>query len=264
MLALLQRAAEALTAAELQIGELHAEVDRLNAYVRDQWDSTSPERAVAGSGSTTGGGGQTGGSAGVAQALEVMARAEQVAFERLAHAEDEERQAHYRATAAEQRVHAAQQRVAAAAQQARELTARADREATAAREKAGAQAGQLLQDAERGACAALEAAREQYEQILTRAHRRAEHAAQTAMQEFLDCPAEQAGMREQLQARATYLRGMTQVSGTTLRAALESTRREFDQLVGARDREPGLPTLVISSTGDVTGVQSRPAAFSAR
>ena len=43
VLALLQRAAGALTTAELELGALQAEVDRLNTYIRQQWhDDQAP------------------------------------------------------------------------------------------------------------------------------------------------------------------------------------------------------------------------------
>ena len=168
-----------------------------------------------------------------------MARAQQVASERLAEAERAEQRSQRRAAAVEQRAQAVRE-----------------------------QAGLVLQEAECGAATALEHAREQYEQIITRAHRRAEQAAESAMQEFLDCPPDQPGRREQLQARATYLRGTAQVSATTLRAALESTRHAFDRLVMERFRPdsatPGPPGMVISAAGQVTTVHNRPAALRAR
>ena len=217
--ALLNRAAEAITSAEGDIAELAAEIDRLNGYIREQWHVRSQPRSGSGSG-----GGPPG--AGVTQALEVMARAQQVAEQRLGQAEDAERQAHYRAAAAEQRLHAARHSAAIAADQA----------------------DKLLRDAERDSRVALESARLQYEEIIARAHGRAQQAAQSAMQDFLDCPAQQSDRREQLQARATYLRGMVQVSAAGMRAALEATRSDFDAMVAARDG----------------GGQSRPAALSAR
>jgi hypothetical protein len=252
--ALRQQAAEALTSAELEVSELRGEVDRLNGFIREQWDV--PRESVP---AVT----ATGGSA-VTQALEVMARAQRVADQRMADADQAETQAHYRATAAEQRVHEAQQQIAAAKEQARQLLGRADTEAASRRRRADAEARQQLLAAEQRAGGAVAAAREQYEQILIRAHGRAEQAAETATRELMECRHEEPALRAELQLRARYLRALAQVSGTTLRATLDTTRQDFDRLDGDVDPEADLPSFVISATGDVTPIQSRPAAFSAR
>jgi cell division septum initiation protein DivIVA len=260
-----------LRAADEQIGDLRAEVDRLHRYIRRQWTAVATaESAERPQGEPDEGAMVT----PAAQAQAVLTQAQEIAERRLAEADD-------RLAAAEQAEREAAELLESTGRQVEAKLADADREATRLiAESDGAAARQLnrvdaiaervlveaRQDADERRTQAqglLVLARSRYEDIVVRAHRRADRAAEMALDEFQGPgTTDDAGRaRVELEMKAAYLRTFAKVSRAALQAALDVTAREFDRLVGAtaaaekatgsEPAENALPDSVFQESGAV-------------
>ena len=200
--------AKDLAAAEAEIGDLRAEVDRLHTYIRRQWAAVAAAEAA---------GDRSAGRPGelvspTAQARAVLTQAQEIAERRLAEADD--------------RLAEAAQRLSRADVLAEQVLAEARAEADGRRARAADDARRLLLGA-----------RSRYEDIVVRAHQRADRAAELAVGELEDHDVTRDSgtgrARAELEVKAAYLRTFAKVSRAALQAALDVTAREFDRLLGA-------------------------------
>ena len=280
--------AQALERADAERASLIAEIDRLHAYIRTQWAAGAPAERDDDLPATTPGeepwDGCTrwGGSAEVVrrdgyadlpaspagQALDVLARAQAVADQRIAEAQARLAEADARAAEAELRVESAEQRAGLAQEQARWCMAEADeaiqqrwelaeQEIATRRASAEAEIDQRLGAVEDDALRVIERAWDEYEEVLTRAHRRSEHAAQRALEDYHDETAvELSGptVRAELEMKAAYLRTFGRASAAAQRSTLDVVRQELQRLTGpaAQPEQPVLvPAYRISANGDL-------------
>ena len=236
-----------LKAADDQIGDLRAEVDRLHRYIQRQWSAV----AVAESADRPANVPVTGGLVTPAvQAREVLTQAEAMAERRLAQAEA--RLAEAEQEAAELLDHTGRKVQAkledadreatrliaesdgAAARQLNRVDAIAERMLVEAREDAESRRARAQEDSER----LLLLARTRYEDIVVRAHQRADRAAEATLDGFEGPTTTDGGgrLRVELEMKAAYLRTFAKVSRAALQGELEVTAREFEDLLG--DVEP--------------------------
>lgn len=248
-------------AADQQISDLRAEVDRLHRYIRRQWAAVAAAETA---------GAQAAGRpvdaarlvSPAAQARAVLGQAQEIADRRLAQADarlsDAQQQAADRLEHADREVQIklvdADRQVARligagqdeAAQRLTRVDAIAEQVLTEARQNATRRRARAEDDADQ----LLLLARTRYEDIVIRAHHRADRAAEVALAEIehsvstATTPAGSAGrVRAELEMKAAYLRTFAKVSRAALQAALEVTAREFDRLLGASaSRESTYPS----------------------
>jgi hypothetical protein len=258
---------------------LRGEIDRLHTYIRIQWangagNGAGPAEAAsvpAGAarpcscGGETPAGGSGRGRTPIGQALEVLARAQAIADQRLAAAESTVAAAERRIADADRLVVTAEKRAAMAREQARnsvieaddviqERWIRAEREAADRLAVVQAEIASRLAGAEAEARGVVERAYGQYEEILTRAHRRAESAAERALQDFQDEEtAELFGpaVHAELEMKAAYLKTFARASSAALRATLDVTRSELQRLRPTAEPPAEIPAYRISASGAV-------------
>jgi len=279
--------AGALEHADRERASLLAEIDRLHAYIREQWANgaaTGPEQdplAATPAESVNGhrhaevrrrDGLLDDPSSPAGQALEVLARAQALADQRMAQAQERLDGAERMVEDAESRLDRAEKRAGLAMDQARrsiteaddaiqERWERADREIAARRAAADAEIDHRLGAVEEEAFAVIERAWNQYEEILARAHRRSEYAAQRALEDYHDESAVELfgpGVRAELEMKAAYMRTFGRVSAAALRATMDAVRQEFQRITGPvirHEESLDLPAYRISATGDLVRVE---------
>ena len=253
-----------LKAADDQIGDLRAEVDRLHRYIQRQWSAVAVAESVDRPANLPVAGGLV---TPAVQAREVLTQAEAMAERRLAQAEARLTQAEARLAEAEQEAaelldHTGRKVQAkledadreatrliaesdgAAARQLNRVDAIAERMLVEAREDAENRRARAEEDSER----LLLLARTRYEDIVVRAHQRADRAAEATLDGFEGPTTTDGGgrLRVELEMKAAYLRTFAKVSRAALQAALDVTAREFDRLLGAtaaREQAPADPPL---------------------
>jgi hypothetical protein len=264
----MHQAAQERSAAEDEIRDLRAEVDRLHRYIRRQWTAVAaaesagrgPDNEVSPDGLIS----------PEAQARAVLVQAQEIAEHRMA-------QADARLTEAQRQ---ASDRLAHADRQARLTLVEADREAArriaesdgvACRRLATVDgiAEQVLTEARQDAEARrvraqvdsnrlLLLARTRYQDLVTRAHQRADRAAELALDEYQQPRIQQSGSatqdtgrtRVELELKAAYLRTFAKVSRAALQAALDVTAREFDRLLGATVLHEALSPATASAAAE--------------
>lgn len=289
---------ESLDRAGAESGALRAEIERLHLYIRQQWqqaDAGAPAGAPARAGDgaaadgdhpewfspgrpSRAGAGQVpaqGGSTPIGQALEVLARAQAIADQRIAAADAKLAEAEQRIAEAQAMAEQAEKRAALARDQARHSVLEADELIAHRWQAAEAEIATRLDEAEQEALDVVARACREYEDILTRAHRRAEHAAERALEEYRDehevlVPGGRAhtedGARSELRSelKAAYLQTFARVSGAALRATLDITRQELRRLVPGDDRDTvDLPAVRVLSTGEIQVVATPPSGVTA-
>ena len=228
-------------AADGQISDLRAEIDRLHRYIRRQWAAVA---AAESAGTPASGRAVTaGGPSPAMQARTVLSQAQEIAERRLAQADarlsEAEHQAAARLTAADRQVQIklvdADRRVSrligAGEDAAAQRLTRVDLIAEQVLIKATQDATRRRAQAEEAADQVLRLARARHEDIVVRAHQRADRAAEVALAE-IQSPVEGSRARAELEMKAAYLRTFAKVSRAELQAALEITGREFDRLLG--------------------------------
>ena len=230
-------------AADQQIADLRAEVDRLHRYIRRQWAAVAA--AESASAHAAGRPDEPGPLVSpAAQARAVLNQAQEIAEHRLAEADARLRETQLQVS--DQLARADRQAEAARldAEQQAGLLVSAGAEAAARRlHEVDTMAEQVLAEARQEAVNRL--ARARYEDIVVRAHQRADRAAEMALAELGPGASDPAGAdrtrtRAELEMTAAYLRTFAKVSRAGLQTALEVTAGEFDQLLGASaGREPG-------------------------
>ncbi len=233
-------------AAELQITDLRAEIDRLHRYIRRQWAAVAAAETAGGqpSGRSVEGPGLV---SPAAQARAVLSQAQEIADRRLAEAEarlsDAERQFADRLESADHQVRIklmdadrqVSRLISAGEDEAAQRLTRVDMIAEQVLIEARQDAGSRRAKAEEDAARILLLAKTRYEDIVVRAHQRADRAAEVALTE-IEHPtvAIDAGrVRAELEMKAAYLRTFAKVSRAALQTALNITAREFDRLLGA-------------------------------
>jgi hypothetical protein len=266
-------AVQSLDRAGAESAALRAEIERLHLYIRSQWSGADPDRAAPVPGQPAAAqsdgslvaapdpiaSGQVpaqGGGTPIGQALEVLARAQRIADERIAAAERRAEQAEHRAAAAQAMVENGEKRAALAREQARHSVLEADEVIEQRWARAETQISDRLADAEQEALGVVARACREYEEILTRAHRRAEQAAERALGDVRDEASQESPGRPvpaDLEMKAAYLQTFARVSGAALRATLDVTRQEFARLRSGRaaELEPTLPAYRIFGTGEI-------------
>jgi hypothetical protein len=202
------------------------------------------------------------------QALEVLARAQAIADQRVAEAQARLEDADVQMAEAERLVESAEKRASLAHEQARRCMAeadeaiqqrweRAEQEMAARRATAEAEINYRLGSVEDDAVRVIERAWNEYEDVLTRAHRRSEHAAQRALEDYHDESAvELSGptVRAELEMKAAYLRTFGRASAAAQRSTLEIVRQELQRLTGPAgqaEQPVQVPAYRISATGDL-------------
>jgi hypothetical protein len=294
--------ARALEQADAERASLLAEIDRLHSYIRTQWAADAPAERDDDVPVTTPGEGQWDGctrwsgssevvrqdgyadlpASPAGQALDVLAKAQAIADQRIAEAEARLHEAELRAAQAERRVESAEQRAGLAQEQARRCMAEADealqqrwdeaeQEIATRRACADAEISRRLSAVEDDALRVIERAWDEYEVVLTRAHRRSEHAAQRALEDYHDETAvELSGptVRAELEMKAAYLRTFGRASAAAQRSTLEVVRQELQRLTGpaVQPEQPvHVPAYRISASGDLIRLEIvEPAADRAR
>ena len=233
------QAMDRLTDQRSEIGDLRGEVDWLHTYIRRRWteEAATPEPAAPSTSAPAASSPATSSPATsspatsspatspppgtpVEQAHAVLARASELARRHVAEAQA--------------RLDEAQAKLDGAQVQAAHRLSSADAIADEVLAEAGRRAAYRLSHAEEQARRAIVTARVRYESVLQRAHRRAEQAAETALHNYdvramlSDDPIRASA---ELELKARYLRTFATVSEAALRAALEVTGREFDELL---------------------------------
>jgi hypothetical protein len=246
-----------LSAADREVEELRAEIDRLHRYIRRQW-------ATIAAGEREGPAADAEGASPAAQARAVLAHANEIAQRHVAAAArrsaEAERQAEGRLAAADaeaaRRVAAADAtgagHIGRAEEVASQRLASADAMAEEVLAEAGRRAAHRLRRASDAARRVMTEARAQYEDLVIRAHGRADQAATVAVHEYerqageSDDPAAAAAL---LEVRAAYLQTFAQVSRDALESVLASSGREFDDLLAQAGEEeatdPPLPATPV-------------------
>ena len=234
-----------LSAADREVDELRAEIDRLHRYIRRPW-------ATIAAGDQEGQAADADGASPAAQARAVLAHANEIAQRHVAAAarrsEEAERQAEGRLAAAEaeaaRRVAAAEAtgaaRVGRAEEVASQRLASADAMAEEVLAEAGRRAAHRVRRAGEAARRVMTEARAQYEDLVIRSHGRADQAAAVAVHEYERQAAEsddQAAAAALLEVRAAYLQTFAQVSRDALQSVLAASGREFDDLLAQVDEE---------------------------
>ncbi len=240
--------AKDLAAAETEIGDLRAEVDRLHKYIRRQWAAVAAAEAA---GDRSAGRIARPGDlvSPAAQARAVLSQAQEIAERRLAEADgrlaEADRVAAERLRAADEQAlarlvetdDAVTRQLADGDQLAAERLSRADTIAEQVLAEAREQADRRRAGATADARRLLLAARSRYEDIVVRAHQRADRAAEMAVDELENPDAatnsDESRARAELEVKAAYLRTFAKVSRAALQAALDVTAREFERLLGA-------------------------------
>jgi hypothetical protein len=279
---------ESLERAGMESGALRAEIERLHLYIRQQWQQSDAGQAGTATGAPALTAGRDRGSdwfAGlgtgqataqavgqvpaqggtpIGQALEVLARAQEIADQRIAAAETRMAQAERRIAEAEQLTELAEKRAALARDQARHSVLEADELIAHRWQGAEHEIAARLEEAEQEALDVVARACREYEDILTRAHRRAEHAAERALDE---CDGPGGGpfvpgrpAPAEAQMKAAYLQTFARVSGAALRATLDVTRQELQRLLPGDDRDTvDLPAVRVLGTGELQVIVTPPA-----
>jgi hypothetical protein len=237
-------------AADEQISDLRAEVDRLHRYIRRQWAAVAA--AESSSAQRTGRPLDDGALISpAAQARAVLSQAQEIADRRLAEADARLGAARQEADARlEHADRESRSKLMDADRQAGRLIGAGEGEAVQRLTRADAIAEQVLLAARQHAAArreraqddadrVLRSARSRYEDIVLRAHQRADRAAELALADFQaprPSPAHERGrVRAELEMKAAYLRTFAKVSRGALRAELDVTAGEFDLLLGASE-----------------------------
>jgi hypothetical protein len=283
---------ESLDRAGAESGALRAEIERLHLYIRQQWhqpEAARPGAAEAGApqAGARAAAGRTGepaadratvpaqGGTPIGQALEVLARAQSIADQRVAAAEARMAEAEQRMAEAQALVEQAEKRAALARDQARHSVLEADELIAHRWQTAEREITTRLEEAQQEALDVVARAYREYEDILTRAHRRAEHAAERALEEYRDeydsgLPVAPGGGRStpaEAEMKAAYLQTFARVSGAALRATLDVTRQELRRLLPGEQPDVrmddvdtvDLPAVRVLSTGEFQLVGTPPA-----